>query len=94
MAFRLPLPRRLSRQWAIKIRDWERVEPPHVTILRRAAAWRLDLRTGEFMDKVPDPDGVPEAVLKVIRANWEQLWAAWNEMYPENPVESKEDGDE
>jgi hypothetical protein len=94
MAFRLPLSRHLSRQWAVKIRDWERVEPPHVTILRRGRAWRWDLRSGEFMDTVPDPSDVPAAVLKVITANWERLRAAWDEMYPENPVDSKEDDDE
>ena len=94
MPFTLPLPPRLSREWAVKIRDRERVEPPHVTILRRTRAWRLDLRTGDFMDEVPDPREVPQAVVDTVRANWARLRAAWDTMYPENPVASPEDGDE
>ena len=91
MAFQLPLPKRYRRQWSVKIRDRERVGPPHVTILRRTQAWRLDLRTGEFMDREPDPDGVPAALLAVIRKRWEFLCATWDEIYPENPVKSEED---
>jgi hypothetical protein len=94
MAFSLGLPPRLAKQWAVKIRDRERVEPPHVTILRGRRAWRWDLRTGEFMDAEPDPDDVPEELLKEVRGKWELLRARWDEMYPENPVHSEEDDDE
>lgn len=49
MAFDLPLPVPLRKQgWRVKIRDKERLEPPHATILRRTTAWRLSLRTAEF----------------------------------------------
>jgi hypothetical protein len=75
----------------VKIRDRERVEPPHVTVLRKTQAWRLDLRTGEYLDKEPDPAEVPKAVRKVIDANWDTLRAAWDAMYPENPIEADED---
>ena len=91
MAFQLLLPKRYRRQWSVKIRDRERVEPPHVTIMRRTQAWRLDLRTGEFMDREPDPDGVPAALLAVIRKRWKFLCATWDEIYLENPVKSEED---
>ena len=55
------------------------------------AGWRLDLRTGEFMDREPDPDGVPAALLAVIRKRWKFLCATWDEIYLENPVKSEED---
>ena len=93
MAFRLQLPKRLQRQWTVKIRDRERVEPPHVTILRRMQAWRLDLRTGEFLDRDPDPDEVPEELLVAIRRRWSVLCKSWDELYPGNPV-APEDDDE
>jgi hypothetical protein len=91
MAFSLKLPKKLARQWAMKIRDRERVEPPHVTVLRKTQAWRLDLRTGEYMDREPEPDDVPSAVRKFIDANWEALCEKWDEMYPENPVDSDDE---
>ena len=60
MAYTLPLPTRF-KQWKVKIHDLERVEPPHVHIIRRTESWRLDLRTGRYMDKEPDPADVPTA---------------------------------
>lgn len=94
MAYSLKLPPQLEKQWAVKIRDRERVEPPHVTILRGKRAWRRDLRTGEFMDEEPDPKDVPEDLLKEVNDNWDVLCTKWDEMYPENPVHSEEDDDE
>ncbi len=91
MAFRLRLSRRLARQWQVKIRDREREEPPHVTILRRTKAWRVDLRTGKFLDRVPDPSEVPRALMEEIQGRWSELQQRWDEMYPENPVGSSED---
>ena len=55
------------RQWAVKIRDRERVEPPHVTLLRKTL------------------------VLRIIEVQWQVLCDAWDEMYPENPVEVFDD---
>ena len=43
-----PAPQKLSA--AVEIRDRERVEPPHVTILRRTQAWRLDPVASEEND--------------------------------------------
>ncbi|MCZ7586082.1 MAG: hypothetical protein M5R36_23695 [Deltaproteobacteria bacterium] len=70
----------------MKIRDRERVEPPHVTILYKTLAWRFGLRSEGFLDKVPEPGNVPIAVLDEIRANLPLLRTEWDRMYPENPV--------
>ncbi|MBM4379255.1 MAG: hypothetical protein FJ086_08135 [Deltaproteobacteria bacterium] len=94
MAFSLPLPRKLASQWKVKIRDRERLEPPHVTIIRAERSWRLNLRTGEFMDVWPEPGEVPEALQKWIFLNWQLLQRAWDAAYPENKVRCSEDPDE
>lgn len=78
-----------SRGWKAKIRDRERVEPPHVTIMHKAKAWRLGLRTRQFLDAKPDPREIPEEVLEAIRAAHHLLHQEWDRMYPENPVVSK-----
>jgi hypothetical protein len=52
---------------------------------------RLALRSGTFLDEAPDPAEVPPELVEEIRANWASLQAAWNKMYPENPVESEDD---
>jgi len=83
-----------AQRWKVKIRDKERLEPPHVSILRGTNTWRLCLRTGEFLDDSPDPDDVPDGLLEVVRANWKHLQQQWDAMYPENPVISREPDDE
>ena len=77
-----------NARWKVKIRDKETREPPHVTIIRGTLAWRIDLRTGEFMDAIPDPVEVPAELNRLIREHdaWQQLCDAWDEMYPNNPV--------
>jgi len=84
----------LSREWAskgwkVKIRDRERLEPPHVTILRRTLAWRLDLRTWNLLDSDPDPNDLPRPIVEELRKSQDELCRAWNEMYPGNPVRSR-----
>ena len=59
---KIPPPWR-SQGWKVKVRDRERVEPPHVTILHKTTAWRLELRGGEFLDLEPDPGRVPHQVI-------------------------------
>ena len=77
MAFRLPLPDPFpARGWKVKIRDLERNEPPHATILWRQRAWRFGLRERTFLDDAP------------------VLCREWDAMYPENPIESKEEDDD
>jgi hypothetical protein len=88
----LPLPNNLKADhWKVKIREKEVLEPPHVTIVRRTDAWRINLRTGEFMDARPKPDTVPEELLTLIQTHWEWLKDSWNEKYPNNPVEGNKD---
>jgi len=93
--FRVTLPEPwANRGWQVKIRDRERLEPPHVTILRRTRAWRVDLRSGKFLDKEPDPTEVPKEVVHEVRSNLQRLRQEWDRMFPENPVLSREAGDE
>ena len=64
MPIDFPLPTSLKKAgWKVKIREKETREPPHVTILRGTQAWRVNLRTGEFMDTRPDPDDGQEGDL-------------------------------
>ena len=89
MAYTLPLSAALKKaRWKVKIRDKETREPPHVTIIRRTDAWRLDLRTGGFMDASPDPSVVPKELIELVKAEatWQQLCDEWDRMYPNNPV--------
>lgn len=87
MAFQFSLPVPLaSAGWKVKIRDQERLEPPHVTILRKTDAWRWNLRTRQFMDQLPDPSLVPKSLVDELRAHYPKLCETWNRMYPTNRV--------
>ncbi len=93
MAYTLPLTAALQKaRWKVKIRDKETREPPHVTVIRGTDAWRIDLRTGAFMDDSPDPSEVPDELVALVEseANWQQLRDTWDEMYPDNPVSGQE----
>jgi hypothetical protein len=95
MAFSLPLPSPWDHQgWKLKIRDRERLEPPHVTVLHRSRAWRWNLRSGGFMDADPPPNDVPTEIVVFIERSLVTLRPAWDAMYPTNPVESLESDDE
>jgi hypothetical protein len=62
MAYALPLPAALRQaRWKVKIRDKETREPPHVTIIRGTDSWRIDLRTGQFMDAAPTHRKCPKS---------------------------------
>lgn len=89
MSYSLPLSAALKRaRWKVKIRDKEIREPPHVTLIRGTKAWRIDLRTGNFMDGAPDPREVPAELVDFIRAQttWRRLCDEWNRMYPSNLI--------
>lgn len=87
MAFELELPPLLSAQgWKVKIRDKERMEPPHVSILRKTDCWRYDLRTGGFLDDDPPPRKVPTQLMELVTTNLDLLRTTWDAMYPENPI--------
>lgn len=89
MPFDLPIPQQLQQAgWRVKIREKERVEEPHVTLIRKTQSWRLSLRTGGFLDSRPDPSDVPEQLLDFVRDpdQWSVLRSEWNRKYPQNPV--------
>ena len=88
----LPPPWR-ERGWKLKIRDRERAEVPHVTVLYKRTAWRFGLRTPGPLDSEPDPTLVPAEILSEIDTHLDELRAAWDQMYPENPITSDEDDD-
>ena len=91
MAYALDMPDEWRSQgWKVKIRDDERNETPHVTFLRRRQAWRLSLRTGAFMDALPDPGDVPGELARLVWGQRAALCRAWDAMYPENPVFSQD----
>ena len=96
MPFDLPLPKNLrSNGWKVKIREKERVEPPHVTVMYKLDEWRLGLRDRQLL--VP-PGGrikdIEPAVMRIIDENWQELVEAWDAKYPENPVASVDNEDE
>ncbi|MEX2171995.1 MAG: hypothetical protein WD851_21925 [Pirellulales bacterium] len=94
MPIELELPKRLKRnRWKVKIQEKETREPPHVSILRKTKKWRINLRTGEFLDKAPKPSEVPDELLALIRNSetWRWLCEQWDRKYPGNPVAGNED---
>jgi 2'-5' RNA ligase len=94
VAFNLPLPESLRKaRWKVKIRDKETREHPHVTILRGTKAWRINLRTGQFMDDDPNPAEVPRQLVELIqqKATWQRLQQEWDRMYANNPVSGEEE---
>ncbi len=95
MAFELPLPDDLAGAgWKVKIYDRERLEPPHVTIVRGTLSWRFDLRAMSFMDKQPPPRKVDRRIVQVLEDNRDQLCSEWDSMYPSNPVQAPEGDDD
>lgn len=94
MPYELPLPSRAQRQgWKVKIRDKERLEPPHATVLRRMDSWRWDLRTCSFMDTNPHPREVPDHIVEALIGHHALLCTQWDRMYPENPVNAEQGND-
>jgi hypothetical protein len=96
MPFQLPLSRKLKAEgWKVKIREKERVEPPHVTIMHKAEEWRLGLRDRQLL--MP-PGGrlrdIDAEVMRIVDEHWQRLKDAWDEKYPENPVSSAEDDED
>jgi hypothetical protein len=99
MPFDVPLPKKLKVEgWKVEIREKERIEPPHVTVMHKADEWRLGLHDKRLL--VP-PGGrikdIDPAVMQIIEEHRDELIEAWDEKYPENPVsgaEDEEDGNE
>ena len=96
MAVLFPLPQPHERRgWKAKIRDRERTEPPHVTLLYKTNAWRLGLRERDYLDTHPDASDVPVAVTEHLLSDpvFPRIVAAWDRLYPHNPVASDADPD-
>lgn len=72
--------------WKVKVYDFERLEPPHVTIYRRGRTWRVGLRDGEFLDRGDRWNQIDDGVRAAIEANWQTLVLEWDAMHPDNPV--------
>ncbi|MBM3649384.1 MAG: hypothetical protein FJX11_16495 [Alphaproteobacteria bacterium] len=95
MARAFDLPRELaSARWKVKVRDKERTEPPHVSVLRGTQCWRWGLRERAFLDSEPSPADLPKNLVQHLENIHDEMCAAWNDMYPHNPVTSKDDEDE
>ena len=91
MPYSLHLPPDLkSSGWKVKIRDRERLEPPHVTIMNRTKTWRLCLRTRCFLDVGQSWSDLPDAMEELIENSWDLLRREWDGMYPHNPVGGQE----
>lgn len=95
MSHDVKIPRRLAHQgWKVKIRENERNEPPHVSVLRKTDAWRDGLRERKFLDADPEPRRVDDSLVAFIELNVNDICKAWDAKYPENSVRSKENDDD
>jgi hypothetical protein len=95
MAFDLPLPRQLAKAgWKVKIRDKERLEEPHLTIIKGTKAWRLGLRSGTFLLDDDRWQDFPDTLRRAIEDDWNRLCQEWDTMYPNNPVSSNKENDD
>lgn len=77
-----------SQGWKVKIRDKERTEDPHVSIMFKNKTWRLNLRDKTIMDTSPPAREIPADLLDEIKEDkaFNEIKDAWNKMYPENKV--------
>jgi hypothetical protein len=93
MVYELPIPKsQRDRGWKVKIRNLERTEDPHVTIMWKAKSWRYNIRRTGFMDREPDPKEVPEEVVAHIEKKLTKLREEWDRKHPGNPIESGDRG--
>ena len=90
MPFSLRLPKRFNDGgWKVKIWDAEGPETPHATFILGRQCFRFDLRAGRFLDRQPDPRGVPRKLVDFAMQRLAVLRSAWDRMHPENPVTSE-----
>lgn len=87
----LPLPQSLSAEgWKVKIRNRERLEPPHATVIRGTRFWRWNLRSHQFMDRDPSPGDVPDELVRLLHVHHDDLVRRWDSVHPGNPVGTPE----
>ena len=92
MPYNLDLPEDLKQAgWKVKIYDKERLEPPHVTILKKVRAWRLSLRDGTFLDPSDKWSQIDKVLKELVEEEWDNLCEAWDRIHPTNPVQSDDD---
>lgn len=72
--------------WKVKIHDFERLEPPHITIYHKMRKWRLSLRDGGFLDRGDRWSQIEDGVREEIERNWDLLIREWDAIHPDNPV--------
>ena len=89
MVYELRMPKALrDKRWKVKIRNLERTEDPHITILWKTKSWRYNIRETGFMDNEPDPRQVPDEVVEHIENKLDTLRTEWDKKHPENPIDS------
>ena len=94
MVYTLEMPKALKdKGWEVKIRNLERTENPHVTILWKTQSWRYNIRSTAFMDSERDPKLVPGGVVDHIQEKLDLLRTEWDKKHPENPIDSGEVGE-
>ena len=89
MPYILPLSASLKKaRWKVKIYENERLEPPHITILKKDRTWRYSLRDKEFLDSGDSWNQIDKGVRDAIEDedNWKLLKAEWDKKYPTNKV--------
>jgi hypothetical protein len=75
--FELKLPAAVSMGvWKVKIRERERNEPPHVSIIKGTRVWRWGLREQSWLDKEPPGREVPAEVVSFVKASLAELVTA------------------
>jgi hypothetical protein len=94
--FELRLPNlALAQSWKLKVRENERNEEPHVSVIfKGSAVYRYGLRRRGFLDTAPDPRLVPDEIVAFIVEHLDEFITNWDRMYPENPCSSTGDDDE
>jgi hypothetical protein len=93
MPYELRLNAKLRKAgWKVKIRDAERLEEPHATIIWKYKTWRLSLRTNEFLEQDQSwNDKDMKEVKDAVDTAWETLKTEWDKLYPGNPISSEHD---
>ena len=91
MPYELPLTEPWASQgWKAKIFDVEGPEEPHVTVRFRVRAWRISLRSGDFLNSDPPRRDVPDGVVSYVHEHLPALVTVWDRMQPHNLVRSPE----